>query len=153
MTIAEQAPLKIGEVAQIFDLPISTLRYYDQQGFFPAMERQGGQRLFSQLEISTLEVIECLKKSGLSLTDIGAFIESCQRGDETLNERLQLFLDRKKALDKQLKELRKVEALLEFKVWYYETAIAAGTEQAVRDIPEDEMPEQIRKAYRASHTR
>ena len=29
----------IGQVAEMFDLPISTLRYYDKQGLFPNMER------------------------------------------------------------------------------------------------------------------
>ena len=29
----------IGQVAEMFGLPISTLRYYDKQGLFPNMER------------------------------------------------------------------------------------------------------------------
>lgn len=27
----------IGQVSEMFDLPISTLRYYDKQGLFPEM--------------------------------------------------------------------------------------------------------------------
>ena len=30
----------IGQVAEMFGLPISTLRYYDKQGLFPNMERK-----------------------------------------------------------------------------------------------------------------
>ena len=29
----------IGQVSQMFDLPISTLRYYDKEGFFPNLVR------------------------------------------------------------------------------------------------------------------
>ena len=29
----------IGQVSEMFGLPISTLRYYDKQGLFPEMER------------------------------------------------------------------------------------------------------------------
>lgn len=29
----------IGQVSEMFGLPISTLRYYDKQGLFPGMER------------------------------------------------------------------------------------------------------------------
>ena len=29
----------IGQVAEMFGMPISTLRYYDKQGLFPNMER------------------------------------------------------------------------------------------------------------------
>ena len=32
----------IGQVAEMFGLPISTLRYYDKQGLFPHMERVSG---------------------------------------------------------------------------------------------------------------
>ena len=34
----------IGQVSQMFGLPISTLRYYDKQGLFPNMERVSGIR-------------------------------------------------------------------------------------------------------------
>ena len=53
----------IGQVAEMFGLPISTLRYYDKQGLFPKMERVSGIRKFSETEIEALQVIECLKKS------------------------------------------------------------------------------------------
>ena len=55
----------IGQVAEMFDLPISTLRYYDKQGLFPHLTREYGIRKFSDNEIEALRVIECLKKSGL----------------------------------------------------------------------------------------
>ena len=29
----------IGQVSQMFDLPISTLRYYDNEGLFPNLQR------------------------------------------------------------------------------------------------------------------
>ena len=53
----------IGQVAEMFVLPISTLSYYDKQGLFPKMERVSGIRKFSETEIEALQVIECLKKS------------------------------------------------------------------------------------------
>lgn len=37
----------IGQVSEMFGLPISTLRYYDKQGLFPEMERVSGIRKFS----------------------------------------------------------------------------------------------------------
>ena len=56
----------IGQVAEMFGLPISTLRYYDKQGLFPNMERVSGIRKFGDTEIEALRVIECLKKAGNS---------------------------------------------------------------------------------------
>lgn len=143
--------MRIGEVSRLFDLPISTLRYYDSCGFFPQLERASGQRLFGRKEIETIEVIECLKKSGLSIEDISRFIAWCQRGNETLQERLDLFVERKQDLDRQLAELRKVEAMLNYKVWYYQTALAAGTEEVVKDGNVEKMPEWVREEHQLAH--
>ena len=60
----------IGQVAEMFGLPISTLRYYDKQGLFPNMERVSGIRKFSEVEIEALRIIECLKKAGMEIKDI-----------------------------------------------------------------------------------
>lgn len=41
----------IGEVSDITGIAASTLRYYDREGMFPAMERSsGGIRVFSDTE-------------------------------------------------------------------------------------------------------
>ena len=53
----------IGQVSEMFNLPVSTLRYYDKEGLFPFMQRSSGIRQFSDNEIAALKLIECLKKS------------------------------------------------------------------------------------------
>ena len=63
----------IGQVSRMFNLPISTLRYYDKGGFFPNLERKGTIRYFSDNELEALRVIECLKKSDLEIKDIKKF--------------------------------------------------------------------------------
>ena len=65
----------IGQVSELFRLPVSTLRYYDKEGLFPGLERVSGIRKFSEKELETLRVIECLKKSGLEIMDIKQFME------------------------------------------------------------------------------
>ena len=63
----------ISQVSAMFDLPVSTLRYYDKEGFFPNLERKGNIRYFSDNELEALRIIECLKKSGLAIKDIKQF--------------------------------------------------------------------------------
>ena len=70
----------ISEVAKKFNLTISTLRYYDNEGLFPNLERKSGVRMFQDREIETIRVIECLKKSGLEIKEIKHFMELCQKG-------------------------------------------------------------------------
>ena len=88
----------VGEIAKILHIPASTLRYYDKEGLLPLVERsKGGIRMFSDKDYEWLKVIECLKKSGLSIKEIRTFIDMVERGDDSLSERLALFRSRKNA--------------------------------------------------------
>jgi len=81
----------IGEISKMFQLPISTLRYYDKEGLFPHLKRVNGVRQFSEIEIETLRVIDCLKRSGLEIKDIKEYIALCSLGNATLKQRKAIF--------------------------------------------------------------
>ncbi len=123
-------PYTIKKAAELTNLTPVTLRYYDKQGLLPYMERrESGYRMFSDGDISMLRVIECLKKSGMSIKDIRQFSEWVLMGDDSLQERYEMFLERKKAVEAQIAELQKTLDFINHKCWYYETAIEAGTEK------------------------
>lgn len=135
----------VGEMAKELGIPASTLRYYDQEGLLPFVERSsGGMRMFTDADYETLTVIGCLKKSGLSIKEIKAFISMAAQGDESLKERLALFQGRRSAVQKQMQELQETLSLLEYKCWYYETAQKAGTEEAVRSLSAEDIPKEYR---------
>ena len=119
----------IGEVAEKLNLTASTIRYYDKEGLLPFIERgKSGIRVFSESDVSMLQVIECLKSTGMSIKDIKQFSKWCTMGDLTLNERYEMFLERKKTVEAQIKELQNTLSLIDYKCWYYKTAVEAGTE-------------------------
>ena len=91
--------------------------------------RESGYRMFSDGDIAMLRVIECLKKSGMSIKDIRQFSERVLMGDDSLQERYEMFLERKKAVEAQMADLQKTLDFINHKCWYYETAIEAGTEK------------------------
>lgn len=136
----------IGEVASITGITISTLRYYDREGLFPNMERSsGGIRRFNESEMESLRIIECLKNSGLSIKEIKLFLDWCQEGDTTLEERRRLFYERLVAVKKQIEALQKTMNTLRFKCWYYDTAISFGSEEALKNLSPDKIPEDMLK--------
>lgn len=135
----------IGEVAGMTGVAVSTLRYYDREGFFPDMERSnGGIRVFSEKEIQTLRVVECLKHAGMSIKDIKEFLNWCQQGDASLQKRHDMFHRRLQEIDKQIESLQNTRCTLLYKCWYYDTALAAGSEAAVRDLPDEKVPPELR---------
>ena len=76
----------IGQVSTMFDLPVSTLRYYDKEGFFPNLERKGNIRYFSDNELEALRIIECLKKSGLEIKDIKQFFSGYLKAAQAMKK-------------------------------------------------------------------
>mgnify|MGYP001781236727 CR=1 FL=1 len=96
----------VGEMAKKLDVPASTLRYYDKEGILPFLERkESGHRMFSEQDLSMLRIIECLKCTGMSIKDIRQYAMWAQMGDSTLEQRYNLFLERREAVMAQIKEL------------------------------------------------
>ena len=137
----------IGLISEMFDLPISTLRYYDKEGLFPDLHHYGERRLFSDREIEALHVIKCLKASGLEIKDIKQFMQWCSEGPSTYAQRKQLFEDRRKAVEEEMAQLQKTLDLLKFKCWYYDTAIEDGSEDRIQRMLPDKLPEEIQRFY------
>ena len=142
----------IGQVSEMFGLPISTLRYYDREGLFPGLERQSGRRLFGETELEALRVIECLKKSGLEIRDIKQFMTWCAEGPATYAQRKALFEARRRAVEEELAQLQKTLDMIRFKCWYYETALADGNEDRINAMLLDKLPPEIQALYDSGHS-
>lgn len=142
----------IGQVAEMFDLSISTLRYYDKQGLFPQLIRESGIRKFSENEIEALRVIKCLKKSGLEIKDIKLFMDWCAEGPATYSDRFQLIRNQKERVEAEIKQLHNTLDMLKFKCWYYSKIMEDGNEATAKASIPDDLPEDIRVAYDNSHT-
>ena len=141
----------IGQVSEMYNLPISTLRYYDKEGFFPNLMRKGNIRYFSEKEIEDIREIESLKRSGLEIKDIKQFFRWVMEGPSSYGKRKEMFETRKAAVEDEIKAMERTLALLKFKCWYYETAIKDGNEDGINAMLPDKLPEEIQKLYDISH--
>ena len=141
----------IGQVSEMYNLPISTLRYYDKKGFFPNLMRKDNIRYFSDVELEAIRIIECLKQSGLEIKEIKQFFQWVVEGPSSYEKRKELFETRKATVEDEIKAMEKTLALLKFKCWYYETAIKDGNEDGINAMLPDKLPEEIQKLYDISH--
>lgn len=118
----------IGEISELLNISISTLRYYDKEGLLPLVSRTSGNiRVFNEADLECLRMIECLKTTGMQLKDIKAFFEWCEEGDDTIDKRYQLFLQQKEKTEKQIGELQNALARINYKCEYYRIAKEKGT--------------------------
>ena len=129
----------IQQVVKRTGIPATTLRYYDKTGLLPFLERKAsGYRVFSEIDLASLQIVECLKNAGLSIEEIKRFSDWVQQGDSTLRQRYELFANQKLAVENQIEELKKSLEIIEHKMSYYKKAVEAGTEKHL--LGRDKLP-------------
>ena len=142
----------ISEVAKMLNVSTCTIRYYDKEGLFPLVKRVNGIRVFEDKDFPWLRMLNCLKNLNMPIKKIKEYVDLALKGDETLKERYDLILEQEESIEKQIKELKYYKKQIDFKKAYYEKALEAGTEEAVKDWPNpeatldvDELPNKLRR--------
>jgi len=136
----------IGDVSEKTGLSAPTLRYYDKEGLLPFVNRgNGGIRKFQETDLEWLRLIECLKASGLQIRDIKRYIDLFIQGDATIEERRQMFRTQKESVEREIEILQGTLNLLTYKCWFYDTAAELGSTEAVKNLPENQIPPHIKK--------
>lgn len=137
----------IGEMAKALGINTSALRYYDKEGLLPFVERsRSGIRMFTDKDYAMLKLINCLKRSGLSIKEIKSYIKMAQEGDTSLKERQKIFESRRSAVKKEIEELNETLEILNYKCWYYETALKKGSEKNLNELSLADVPKEFRAA-------
>lgn len=135
----------ISAAAKRMGVSVPTLRYYDKEGLLPHMNRSGsGIRMFTEDDFEWVRFIERLKKSGMPIKEIKSYIDLYEQGDGTIGERRELIYARRAAVEREMEELQETLAFITYKCWYYDKALELGSEEAVKAIPADELPDDIR---------
>ena len=136
----------IGEMAQKLNVAPSTLRYYDKEGLLPFVERSsGGIRMFKDEDMEWLRLLGCLKKAGMPLKEIRDFMDLSRQGDATISQRLELIEKQRQSVLDQTKQLEETLFMLDYKRWYYQTALEAGTCAVHDTLPPEQIPERFRQ--------
>ena len=78
--------MKIGEFSKLVGLSISTLRYYEDQGFLH-IERQNGIRNYHAEDVGFVQFIKRLKDMGMPLANIKRYADLRYAGAHTVHER------------------------------------------------------------------
>ncbi|MFC6181623.1 MerR family transcriptional regulator [Lactiplantibacillus daowaiensis] len=140
----------IGQVAEKLSVTVDTLRYYDKAGLLPFVKRNAaGRREFTDNDLHLMRTIMCLKNAGVPVNEIATFVQLRLQGDTSLDERYQLLLAHEQNLKTKILDLQETLAYLQYKKWYYETAVAAGTE-AIHFLPgSNEVDPQLARQYQA----
>ena len=135
----------ISEAAALVGVSPSALRYYDKQGLLPNVARsEGGIRRFEVEDLEWLRLIECLKSTGMPIKDIKTFCDQAAQGDSSLAARRDMFYERRHSVVEQMQALQRALDTIEYKCWFYDSAVALGASDAVRAQPLEQIPPAFR---------
>ncbi len=126
----------IKEAAERSGLTASAIRFYDKEGLLPFVKRSdGGYRLFSDMDIALLQIIDSLKSTGMPIKEILRYTRTEREGCGGTAERYRIFteqktllLEQKQSLESQLEVLNARLRLIERKCEHHEKALKDGRE-------------------------
>lgn len=120
----------IGDITEMYGISQDTLRYYDKAGLLPFVKKnQAGRRVFTEDDLGYIEVIDCLKRSGIPVKEIAKFMDWCVEGDKSLPQRYAFMVEQETVLERKIHDLQAQLDFLRWKKWYYQTANEAQTEK------------------------
>ena len=107
------------QVVERTGFSLDTLRYYERIGLLDGIARTpGGQRVFSEDDISWLGILRCLRDTGMPIAQMQRYAELC-RDDTTMPERLALLEEHDREVQRRIAELHAQRAHLAGKMDYY----------------------------------
>lgn len=113
--------LSISEVAQRFGIKPHTLRYYENEQILPAVARDAnGQRSYNDTDLEWIQLVLCMRSTGMGVADIKQYVELCRLGDDTLSARKQIILNQKQVIEEELRRYQGLLAVVERKLAYYD---------------------------------
>jgi DNA-binding transcriptional MerR regulator len=110
----------IKEVSEKFNISSYTLRYYEKEGLLPSVQRgNNGKRLYNDIDLGWIQVVCCMRATGMSIAYIKDYVDLCIRGEDTVPERYQIILRQKEIIENHLEEYKKLLAVVNKKLKHY----------------------------------
>src|SRR5262245_10768996 len=115
-----------GQAADKTGFSLDTLRYYERIGLLDAVARTpGGQRIFTEDDLSWLGLLRCLRDTGMPIARMQRYAELARGGDDTIDERLALLEEHDRAIQEQVAHLRAQQQHIREKIRWYRSARAS----------------------------
>lgn len=114
----------IKKVSELTGISSYTLRFYDNEGLFPFVTRDKNNiRLFSESHLDWINIIHCLRDTGMSILDIKEYLKLCEQGKSTAEERYIIILRQKEKAEQEVIRAQKQVELLKKKTDYYKIMV------------------------------
>ena len=115
------------QVAELFNLSIDTLRYYERIGVIPPVTRdKNGYRNYQTNDLNWIFLAKSLRSAGLSIESLIEFATLAKNSEfqDIADKQKQILITQLDEVDKNINEMKKTRALLQYKIDTYDDHIA-----------------------------
>ncbi|WP_339224079.1 MerR family transcriptional regulator [Paenibacillus sp. FSL H8-0332] len=121
MSLAEadlQQGYSIKETAERTGMSEDTIRYYEKIGLLPRAKRRGNShRIYSDADLSRMQLVTCLKKTGMSLDDMRPYLDLSLDADLSQYPELHtMILNHRQKIIEQIASLQQIVDFIDVKI-------------------------------------
>jgi DNA-binding transcriptional MerR regulator len=125
----------IGQLAERTGRSVHTIRWYEAQGLIPGVARDSGRRrVYGELHISWLDLMDRLRRTGMSIAEMREYTELVKQGSGTLARRQALLAAHREQVKGMISEWQQALTLLNTKIDFYDEWVASGKRPAVKAV-------------------
>lgn len=117
------------ETCEKVGMSYQTLKFYCNEGLIPNVQRdKNNYRIFDDDNINWIKSLSCLKKCGMSIDEMKAYLDLCLQGQSSIPERKIMLDIKKKELELKKKEIEDSMAFIDWKQNFYDDVLNGKTE-------------------------
>jgi len=119
--------LRIGDLVRRTGRSVHTIRWYEAQGLVPGVQRDGaGRRLYVDRHVSWLQLMDRLRRTGMSIADMRRYTALVMQGRGTLKQRREMLAAHQAQVLLRISEWQEALRLINGKLDFYGEWIETG---------------------------
>ncbi len=108
------------EMSERTGVSLDTLRYYEREQLITGVPRaSSGHRRYRAADVGWVDVLRCLRLTGMSIEQMRAFAALGQAGEHTEPERLRQLSEHRALVEQRIEELREALVVIDGKIAVY----------------------------------
>lgn len=130
------------QVCKETNMTYQALKYYCNENLIPNVKRDSNnRRVFDERDVKWIKDLVCLKRCGMSIQEMKAYLDLCLQGRYTILERKEMLAKKQEALLASIAELNDCVAYIDWKQGFYDDILSGKIPYISNLIRAEEMAE------------
>lgn len=126
------------EVCREVNMTYQTLKFYCNKGLVPNVKRdKNNRRVFDEHDLAWVKGLICLKKCGMSISEMQEYLQLCLRGKKSIPARKAMLAEKRRCLMTQMEDIQSSIDYIDWKQSYYDDALAGRIKYESNLLPQE----------------